>query len=293
MKTIVVTGANKGIGKATVERILRDHGDTRVLLGSRDLARGQQAREELLTTAPQWEQRLSVLQIDVGDDASVQQAATELPPDDGLYAVVNNAGIGFGDADMQQTLNVNTLGVRRVCEAFIPRLDPEQGRVVNVTSASGPNFVSGCDRERQRFFVNAEQDEAALWQLLKQCVRMAESGDSFRKNGLGDGASYGLSKALCNTYTILLARRYPKLRINACTPGFIETDMTRPQAQRMGKSPSAMGMKSPAEGTRATLHLLFGEVASGHYYGSDALRSPMHRYRSPGDPEYTGDEEPL
>lgn len=29
----------------------------------------------------------------------------------------------------------------------------------------------------------------------------------------------------------------------------------------------------------------------GYYYGSDAKRSPMHKYRSPGSPEYTGEEE--
>jgi len=49
-------------------------------------------------------------------------------------------------------------------------------------------------------------------------------------------------------------------------------------------------MKPPTEGTRSVLFLLFGEPeGNGRYYGSDAVRSPMHRYRSPGDPPYTGE----
>ena len=48
-------------------------------------------------------------------------------------------------------------------------------------------------------------------------------------------------------------------------------------------------MKKPEEGTRSALHLLFGKLeGSGHYYGSDAERSPLDRYRAPGSPPYTG-----
>ena len=54
--------------------------------------------------------------------------------------------------------------------------------------------------------------------------------------------------------------------------------------------PAEMGMKAPVHGTQAALHLLFGEPGgNGWYFGSDAQRSPLDRYRSPGDPPYTGD----
>ena len=49
-------------------------------------------------------------------------------------------------------------------------------------------------------------------------------------------------------------------------------------------------MKSPADGARSALFLLFGEPeGNGRYYGSDAVRSPLDRYRAPGDPPHTGD----
>jgi hypothetical protein len=72
-------------------------------------------------------------------------------------------------------------------------------------------------------------------------------------------------------------------------PGFIDTDLTRPYGASAGKSAAELGMKPPAAGARAPMHLLFGELeGSGHYYGSDAQRSPLDRYRSPGSPPYTG-----
>ena len=49
MKKILVTGGNKGIGLAIVKLLLRDFSDTFLLLGSRDVGRGQAAVKELLS----------------------------------------------------------------------------------------------------------------------------------------------------------------------------------------------------------------------------------------------------
>ena len=51
----------------------------------------------------------------------------------------------------------------------------------------------------------------------------------------------------------------------------------------------AIGAKSPEQGTVSTLALLFNELeGNGWYYGSDALRSPLHYMRNPGEPAFTG-----
>lgn len=89
---------------------------------------------------------------------------------------------------------------------------------------------------------------------------------------------YGLSKALLNAYTMLLARENPGLAINACSPGYIRTDLT-----------GGAGGLPPEAGTRAANKLLFGKLeGNGRYYGSDGLRSPLHLQRDPGAPEYKG-----
>ena len=49
MKKILVTGGNKGIGLAIVKLLLRDFPDTFLLLGSRDVSRGEAAVKQLVT----------------------------------------------------------------------------------------------------------------------------------------------------------------------------------------------------------------------------------------------------
>src|SRR5690606_14571232 len=241
-----------------------------------------------------WESRLVVSPLDVASDASVNRAAQQIREHCAgeptpLYGLVNNAGIGDSAASLAEVLEVNTLGVRRVCEAFLPLLDPQEGRIVNVTSAAGPNFVASCSLERQKVLVNPQIEWSELRAFLDECLAIEGGKPAFAARGLGDGNAYGLSKACTNSYTLSLAREQPNLRINACTPGFIETDLTRRYATSQGKSPQDVGMKPPAAGARAPLFLLFGKPeGSGHYYGSDAQRSPLDRYRAPGTEPYRG-----
>jgi NAD(P)-dependent dehydrogenase (short-subunit alcohol dehydrogenase family) len=297
MRRILVTGGNKGIGLAIVEAILAEHGDTFVYLGSRDAERGRAAAAGLERAHPDWKGRIEGVAIDVASDSSVTQAARRVAEGlrgEKLYGIVNNAGIGGGPDEHAAVFGTNTLGVRRVCEAFVPCIEPQGGRIVNVTSAAGPSFVATCSPERQRFFTDEQITWPSLQAFIDECIALsaeARSGDkaAFAAKGLGDGSPYGLSKACANSYTMLLARERPSLHVNACTPGFIETDMTRHYAQSSGKSPAALGMKTPADGARAPMHLLFGSLqGNGRFYGSDAKRSPLDRYRSPGSPEYTG-----
>ncbi len=291
---ILVTGANKGIGFATVREILAGGEDRFVVLGSRSIERGEAALQRLLENNPEFEGRVEMLQIDVADDESVKQAAQKVADrfeeETPLYGVVNNAGIGLGSGNLEKVLNVNTRGPKRVCDAFLPLLKAEGGRIVNVASASGPNFVNRCSDERQQLLTSSEVTWEEIEALMEEALEIeAEDGD-FEAAGLDDGAPYGLSKACLNAYTIALAREHPNLVVNSCTPGFIETDLTRPMAENQGVDPEEMGMKPPKEGTRSIRFLLFGEPGgTGWYFGSDAERSPMDRYRSPGDPPYRGD----
>jgi len=294
MKNILITGANKGIGLATAEAVLSRRDDSRVLLGSRDAGRGRAAVDSLCDRHPDWQPRLDVLALDVADPHSVETARDTVIEQFGadpapLYGLVNNAGIGLGSEDLARVLAVNTLGPKRVCDAFIPLLQPA-GRVVNVSSASGPNFVHQCSASRRAFFLDASLDWADIQGLIDAVIDAGGDTAQLRSLELGECSAYGLSKACLSLYTLILARQHPELVINACTPGYIETDLTRPQAQLRGAAPEELGMKPPAEGTRAPLFLLFDTPqGSGHYYGSDARRSPLDRYRAPGSPAYTGD----
>ena len=274
MRRVVVTGGNKGIGRAICSKILEAQPDVEVLLAARSMERGEAACKAILDADAAAASRIQPLVLDVTSDESVAGAARavaekfrgEPRP---LYAVVNNAGVGFGRS-IEDTCNTNTRGPRRVCEAFLPLLDPAAGRVVNIASASGPIFCAGLDAEQRRFFTHA-----APWEEIDAVIQRSSGPDY-------EGIAYGFSKALLNVYTMQLAQENPQLKINSCSPGYILTDLT-----------AGRGAVTPPEKSNcheAPLFLLFGKVeANGRYYGSDAVRSPLDRYRGPGDPPYLGD----
>jgi NAD(P)-dependent dehydrogenase (short-subunit alcohol dehydrogenase family) len=281
MKTILVTGANKGIGLAVVEAILREQSDCKVLLGSRNLQRGQQAAEGLLSANPEFSDRLEVVTLDVGSDESVAGAVAQVSGrGTSVDGLVNNAGVA--DGSLAEVLNVNVHGIQRTCEAFGPVM-PAGGRMVNVTSASGPNYVARCSAQQQDFFLRPDVSWEELEDFMNQCL--SRSSREMEALGLPPDGHYGLSKACANVLTQNLAQRFSQLQINACTPGFIETDLARPMLG--GRTPEEVGMKQPADGARVIMRLLFSDVqGSGHYHGSDGLRSPLDRYRAPGSPAF-------
>lgn len=280
MRRILVTGANKGIGYAIAERILEEADDTFVFLGSRNRSRGDAAAESIGHA-----DRLQVVEIDVASDASVDKAAAEIREacaGEPLYGIVNNAGIGLGSDDLKRVFDVNTRGIYRVSMALIPLLG-EGGRIVNITSASGPMYVAECSTDYQQFFTRDDVTWDEIETLMQDAEAITGDAAAFAARGLGSGAPYGISKACANSLNMYLAREYSQFVINAVTPGFIATDLTRTYEKERGMTVEEMGGKTPREGATAPLFLLFGEPeGSGHYYGSDSKRSPLDRYRAPG-----------
>ena len=60
-----------------------------------------------------------------------------------LFGLVNNAGTGFNHkVTDKQVINTNFYGPKRVCDNFMPIMDLEAGRIVNMGSSGGPEFVS-------------------------------------------------------------------------------------------------------------------------------------------------------
>ena len=115
MRRILVTGGNKGIGLAIITAILGEHDDTFVFLGSRDLGRGQAARDALTSAQPRWAKRLDVIELDVASDASVRGASNRirelcLTENASLYCIVNNDGIGGGKATLASVFGVKLSG---------------------------------------------------------------------------------------------------------------------------------------------------------------------------------------
>lgn len=121
-KTVLITGANRGIGRALVHEALR-RGAKRVYAGTRSA----------LQTA---DRRVTPLTLDVTNASQIQRAAEEV---DALDVLINNAGVavydGLSNSDViEQHLAVNFLGPFKVTRAFLPLLKRSKGAIVNILS---------------------------------------------------------------------------------------------------------------------------------------------------------------
>jgi NAD(P)-dependent dehydrogenase (short-subunit alcohol dehydrogenase family) len=121
-KTILVTGANRGIGQALVEEAL-SRGAKRVYAGTRQPLAHSDAR-------------VTPLILDVTDAAQIQAAVEEV---ESLDVLVNNAGVSLFDdlrdrTAIEQHLAVNLYGTYGVTQAFLPLLTRSEGAIVNVLS---------------------------------------------------------------------------------------------------------------------------------------------------------------
>ena len=291
----VVSGGNRGIGLAIVRGLLAK--GQSVFMGSRDVAKGEEAAKTLAAA----EGRLKVVQLDVTDEASVSAAVATVKATTATVAgLINNAGgaasMGWsGLEDHLSTINLNVHGVIRLTAAFLPLVDQAAGRVVMVSSGAASMFIQKLSEERQQFFLNASVTMAEIMAFLDEMRATGEGGGgsaAFEEKGLTDG-SYGCSKAILNSYTMLLAAENPSLKINTCSPGFVYTDLTHPFAVSAGKTPEEMGMVTPDQGATCPLYLALDAsvptpAGQAWYYGSDSKRSPLHKYRSPGDAPYDG-----
>jgi NAD(P)-dependent dehydrogenase (short-subunit alcohol dehydrogenase family) len=191
MSTALITGGNKGLGKATARRLVQ-LGHT-VYIGVRDAERGQATAAEV---GAHW------LLLDVTDDASVAAAAAEITQREGrLDVLVNNAGIYEGMVKLEdltaglarQVYDVNVFGVVRVTQAFLPLLRAsEKPVIVNVSSELG-SFGAVTDPRSHQYPVF--------------------------------DPVYGSSKAAVNMLTVQYAKELPQMRVNAVEPGFSATDL--------------------------------------------------------------------
>jgi NAD(P)-dependent dehydrogenase (short-subunit alcohol dehydrogenase family) len=118
-KTVLITGANRGIGRALVDEAL-ERGAKRVYAGTRGA----------LAIA---DRRVVPLTLDVTNAAEIQRAVNEV---DGLDVLINNAGVAIYDDlssfdVIERHLAVNLFGPLNVTRAFLPLLRRSQGAVVN------------------------------------------------------------------------------------------------------------------------------------------------------------------
>src|SRR5439155_3574156 len=137
-KSIVITGASTGIGRACALRL--DRMGFRVFAGVRKTEDGEALKQQA-------SERLTPVVIDVTDVASIARAAEMVAAEvgeAGLAGLVNDAGIAVAGPlefipieELRKQLEVNVIGQIAVTQVFLPLLRKGHGRIVNMGSISG------------------------------------------------------------------------------------------------------------------------------------------------------------
>ena len=215
-KIALVTGANKGIGKAIVQGLARD--GFIVYLGARNPDRGRAAAAELAADGD-----VRFVQLDVTDAASVSAAAQTIESEVGrLDVLVNNAGISSAPGsrfrapaeenaeNIRTVYETNVFAVVTVTNSFMPLLlRSDAGRIVNVTSKRGS---------------------------------IAEEGASVGRPNM----AYSTSKTALNALTVHYARSLAEtsIKVNGAAPGHVATDFN-----------AFRGSRTPEQGAAVVIRL--------------------------------------
>lgn len=194
-KTVLVTGANRGIGLA-IARQLADLGHA-VLLGSRELKEGQAVAKSLRRP----ELDIEEVHVDLTHAESIDAALSQIQASGRhIDVLVNNAGVlhekpllELTDAEISDSIAVHLAGPLRLIRTLAPGMVARgYGRIVNVSSGWG----------------------------------------SFAE-GMGGPGLYGITKAALNALTVRFSKELPHwVKVNAMCPGWVRTRMGGESASR-------------------------------------------------------------
>nr|XP_034602919.1 uncharacterized protein LOC117863364 [Setaria viridis] len=271
----LVTGGNKGVGLETCRQLATK--GLKVVLTARNEARGLEAVEAIRRSSGAAE--VFFHQLDVTDPSSAARLADFVRGQFGrLDILINNAGISGVDRDpvlvakvkdqvesmdvnqrvewmrensketyeeAKQCMRTNYYGAKIVTEALLPLLQlSSSGRIVNVSSGFGLLRNFNSEELRKEFDDIDNLTEKRLEELLDLFL------EDFKANLLeahgwptGGSSAYKVAKAALNAYTRILAKKYPTLRINCLTPGYVKTDMS----MHMGVLTLEEGARNPVK----------------------------------------------
>ena len=194
-KVIVVTGASRGIGRATAIRFGQEGGFVFVCYKE-----SKEKADEVVELIKKNGGDGVSLPLDVSSFASVKSLSDQILKIKGKVDVlVNNAGVLLNkllweyDEDlMEKTISVNEKGIYRVTKEILP-LIPQGGVIINLASSAGES--------------GSESDP--IYSASKAAVM---------------GFTKSLAKQLA-----------PKIRVNAVAPGVVETDLIKDNSENWRK----------------------------------------------------------
>ena len=165
MKTILITGATSGFGRAAVERF---HG-----AGWRVIATGRRGERLDALADALGRERLHTAAFDIRDEAAMRAALDALPEAfRDIDVLVNNAGLALGTAPAQradlaqwkQMIDTNVTALATLTHALLPTLVARRGAILNVSSVAatypypGGNVYGGTKAFVSQFSLGLRSD---------------------------------------------------------------------------------------------------------------------------------------
>jgi NAD(P)-dependent dehydrogenase (short-subunit alcohol dehydrogenase family) len=260
-KTIVVTGATSGIGRATALGLARL--DSRLILVGRDAGRAEETIAEIRKATGRKD--VEIVRGDFARQAEVRRVADELlARTEAIHVLVNNAGVTLLKRSttpdgLETTFAVNHLAYFLLTGLLLPRLRAAApgARIVNVASDAhrwGPLDFDDLQNERSY-----------------KAMRV-----------------YGQSKTANILFTVELARRLEGsgVSVNAVHPGAVATRLGRGSGPLLDllQRGLTLFMKSPERGAETSIHLASApalEGVSGRYFADKREKQPMQHATDP------------
>lgn len=273
-RVAVVTGGNKGIGHSIVKFLCQQF-DGDVILGSRDLDRGQKAVEKLREIGL----KPILHQLAIDDPTSVEKLRAYLVENyGGLDVLVNNAAIAYPmvcdvpfEDQAKETLRINYWATASVCDILFPILRPH-ARVVNVSSSAGLLLRVPGEELRKRL-ASHDLTRKELDGMVGQYLEDVKAGQHQEKGW--SGSAYLTSKVCLTALTWIQQRDFDKdpredIVVNAVHPGFVDTDMTNHKGvlhvDEGAKAPTIAALIPANSGPKGSFYWYDGQVVDWFTY---------------------------
>ena len=210
-RTVLVTGATSGLGRAAAEGFARLGASVELL--SRDRRRGEDARDEIARRSGSDDVRVGI--CDLGDLGSVRAFAEGLLAGGrSIDVLVNNAGVLLSERTLspdgiELTFATNVLGPFLLSNLLIPRLArSDSGRIINVSSGGMYTqrlHVDDLEMENEDFdgtvaYARSKRAQVILTELWAQ--RLAPKGISVHAMHPGWADTPGLQESLPGFYNV-------------------------------------------------------------------------------------------
>ncbi|KAK7753243.1 hypothetical protein SLS62_004762 [Diatrype stigma] len=270
-KTVLITGANTGLGREAARHALA-LGARTIILGVPSLAKGEEAKANIESSAGcSDESRVLVWPIDLESFASVQafasRARTYVVEEGGrLDMAIMNAGVASGEFVLtrdgwERSLQVNVLSTALLSLQLLPLLLRTRERYPDPDPSSPRPHLTILASDIHRSIKFSERHDYGDGDHM---LRVLNDPDQWQKSQSAGGPTerYGLTKLLDIFVAVELARLVPRdvrgdplVVVNAVTPGFCKSELlTREKAPWSLKLLQALVARTVEEGSKTLLH---------------------------------------